>query len=81
MRFYSCDFDMKKFDMKKCSQDSLQNGTIVLILWWIRRVTCFSVEKISSDPSQAQVDQKVHLRISQWDVIATCLSTFDPEKN
>ena len=29
------------------------------------RVICFSVEKISSDPSQAQVDQKGHLRISQ----------------
>ena len=37
-------------------------------------------EKISSDPSQAQVDQKGHLRIRQLDLIATCLSTLDLEE-
>ena len=34
-------------------------------------------EKISSDPSQAQMDQKVHIRIRQLDLIATCLSTLE----
>ena len=34
-------------------------------------------KKISSDPSQAQVDQKGHLSIRQLDLIATCLSTLD----
>ena len=38
------------------------------------------VEKISSDPSQAQVDQKDHLSIRQLDLIATCLSTLDLEE-
>ena len=37
-------------------------------------------KKISSDPSQAQVDQKGHLRIRQLDLIATCLSTLDLEE-
>ena len=37
-------------------------------------------EKISSDPSQAQVDQKCHLRIKQLDLFATCLSILDLEE-
>ena len=37
-------------------------------------------EKMSSDPSQAQVDKKGHLRIRQLDLIATCLSTLDLEE-
>ena len=37
-------------------------------------------ETISSDPSQARVDQKGHLRIRQLDLIATCLSTLDLEE-
>ena len=37
-------------------------------------------KKISSDPSQAQVDQKGHVIIRQLDLIATCLSTLDLEE-
>ena len=37
-------------------------------------------KKISSDPCQAQVDQKGHLSIRQLDLIATCLSTLDLEE-
>ena len=37
--------------------------------------------KIPSDLSQAQVDQKGHLRIRQLDLIATCLSALDLQKN
>ena len=37
-------------------------------------------KKFSSDPSQAQVDQKGHLSIRQLDLIATCLSTLDLEE-
>ena len=39
-----------------------------------------SLQKISSDPSQAQVDLKGHLSIRQLDLIATCLSTLDLEE-
>ena len=34
-------------------------------------------KKISSDPSQAQVDQKGRLTMRQLDLIATCLCTLD----
>ena len=35
------------------------DSVLSLGVWWIRRVTCFTVNKISSDPSQAQVNQRV----------------------
>ena len=41
------------------SSPSIFEGNLSL-LWWIRKVTCFSIDKFSSDPSEALVG---HLRI------------------
>ena len=50
--------------LRTCDNEIIVSSLKVIHVWWIRRVTCFFVEKIPFDPSQAQVDQEVHPDLS-----------------
>ena len=62
---------MAKFRKSRLNSDVTENkGIFIILLCMVDQeslafLTCFSVEQISSDPSQAQVDQLGHLRLRQ----------------